>query len=102
MVDSSDSGSFCESHCSFRHFQIVIVAITVLIHSYRSFISPKSSKRRYARKIITKTFQNCDIEMFQPVNYYERLYFLSLELSEYFLIQLSKLVKLILVLVSNR
>ena len=22
MVDSSDSGSFCESLCSFRHFQI--------------------------------------------------------------------------------
>ena len=98
MVDSSDSGSFCESHCSFRHFQMVIVAITVLLHSCLSFISTKSSKRRYARKIMTKTFQNCDIEIFHPVNY-ERLYFISFKLSEHFLIQLSKLVQLILVLV---
>ena len=52
----------------------------------------------YARKIMTKTFQNYDIEIFHPVNY-ERLYFISFKLSEHFLIQLSKLVQLMLVFV---
>ena len=47
---------------------------------------------------MTKTFKNCDIDFFHLVNY-GRLHSISFKLSEDFLIQVSKLVQLILVLV---
>ena len=64
MVDSSDSGSFCESHCSLRHFQMVIssrhngFATLMLVFNF--------TKKFKKEVLMTKTFQNCDIEIFEP------------------------------------